>query len=209
MSGNGQSTLAELISGLQKPDQGEVVLGTSTVKKLNPKVIVKAGIGRIPEDRHKDGIVGNMTVAENIILESLSEKNIQKFGFLNRGSINSIAEELCSSYDVRGPGIHAHARLLSGGNIQKMILARVFSRNPKIILANQPTRGLDMGAASEVERRLLEARKNGSGILLISEDLDEILRLSDRVLVIHSGVLTEIENMDREQIGLMMAGESL
>ena len=79
MSGNGQSSLAELISGLQKPDQGEVVLGTSTVKKLNPKVIVKAGIGRIPEDRHKDGIVGNMTVAENIILESLSEKNIQKF----------------------------------------------------------------------------------------------------------------------------------
>jgi len=90
-----------------------------------------------------------------------------------------------------------------------MILARVFSRNPKIILANQPTRGLDMGAASEVERRLLEARKNGSGILLISEDLDEILRLSDRVLVIHSGVLTEIENLDREQIGLMMAGETL
>jgi len=209
VSGNGQSSLAELISGLQKPDQGEVILGTSKVKKLNPKVIVKAGIGRIPEDRHKDGIVGNMTVAENIILESLNEKNIQKFGFLNRGSINSIAEELCSSYDVRGPGVHAHARLLSGGNIQKMILARVFSRNPKIILANQPTRGLDMGAASEVERRLLEARKNGSGILLISEDLDEILRLSDRVLVIHSGVLTEIENMDREQIGLMMAGESL
>ncbi len=111
----------------------------------------------------------------------------------------------CGS-DFEGPGKQPQIKF---GNIQKMILARVFSRNPKIILANQPTRGLDMGAASEVERRLLEARRNGSGILLISEDLDEILRSSDRVLVIHSGVLTEIENLDREQIGLMMAGETL
>ena len=122
--------------------------------------------------------------------------------------MNLSALELCEKYDVRGPGTQAAARLLSGGNIQKMILARVFNNEPKIILANQPTRGLDMGAASEVERRLLDARSRGTGTILISEDLDEILRLSDRILVIHSGVLMESKNKDREQIGLMMAGES-
>ena len=122
--------------------------------------------------------------------------------------MNLSALELCKKYDVRGPGTQAAARLLSGGNIQKMILARVFNNQPKIILANQPTRGLDMGAASEVESRLLDARSRGTGTILISEDLDEILRLSDRILVIHSGVLIETKNKDREQIGLMMAGES-
>jgi len=109
---------------------------------------------------------------------------------------------------VRGPGAQASARLLSGGNIQKLILARVFDRSPKLILANQPTRGLDMGAASEVARRLLEARGRGAGIVLISEDLDEILKLADRILVVHDGAFSIAKTRDRAQLGLMMAGQA-
>ena len=107
---------------------------------------------------------------------------------------------------MRGPGVAAEAKLFSGGNIQKMILARVFEQNPKLILANQPTRGLDMGASAEVRRRLLDARKKGAAILLISEDLDEVLALSDRILVMHDGNLIPAETRDRAQIGLLMAG---
>ena len=208
VSGNGQSMLAEVISGLRKLDDGELSFGLQISNNLSPREVIKARVGRIPEDRHRDGIIGSMTVAENLIIENLDNSKIKSFGFLNRESMNLSAVELCEKYDVRGPGTQAAARLLSGGNIQKMILARVFNNEPKIILANQPTRGLDMGAASEVERRLLDARSRGTGTILISEDLDEILRLSDRILVIHSGVLMETKNKDREQIGLMMAGES-
>lgn len=208
VSGNGQSMLAEVISGLRKLDDGELSFGLQISNNLSPKEVIKARVGRIPEDRHRDGMIGSMTVAENLIIENLDNSKIKSFGFLNRESMNLSAVELCEKYDVRGPGTQAAARLLSGGNIQKMILARVFNNEPKIILANQPTRGLDMGAASEVERRLLDARSRGTGTILISEDLDEILRLSDRILVIHSGVLIETKNKDREQIGLMMAGES-
>ena len=208
VSGNGQSMLAEIISGLRKLDDGELSFGLQISNNLSPKEVIKARVGRIPEDRHRDGMIGSMTVAENLIIENLDNSKIKSFGFLNRESMNLSAVELCEKYDVRGPGTQAAARLLSGGNIQKMILARVFNNEPKIILANQPTRGLDMGAASEVERRLLDARSQGTGTILISEDLDEILRLSDRILVIHSGVLMETKNKDREQIGLMMAGES-
>ena len=208
VSGNGQSMLAEIISGLRKLDDGELSFGLQISNNLSPKEVIKARVGRIPEDRHRDGMIGSMTVAENLIIENLDNSKIKSFGFLNRELMNLSALELCKKYDVRGPGTQAAARLLSGGNIQKMILARVFNNEPKIILANQPTRGLDMGAASEVERRLLDARSQGTGTILISEDLDEILRLSDRILVIHSGVLMETKNKDREQIGLMMAGES-
>ena len=208
VSGNGQSMLAEVISGLRKLDDGELSFGLQISNNLSPREVIKARVGRIPEDRHRDGMIGSMTVAENLIIENLDNSKIKSFGFLNRELMNLSALELCEKYDVRGPGTQAAARLLSGGNIQKMILARVFNNEPKIILANQPTRGLDMGAASEVERRLLDARSRGTGTILISEDLDEILRLSDRILVIHSGVLMETKNKDREQIGLMMAGES-
>tara|TARA_Y100000739_G_scaffold229739_1_gene245794 strand:+ start:4100 stop:5617 length:1518 start_codon:yes stop_codon:yes gene_type:complete len=209
VSGNGQSLLAEVISGLRKPDTGEMSFGSQKVSVLNPREVIKAGVGRIPEDRHRDGIIGSMTVAENLVIESLRKPNVKRFGFLDRELINRSALKLCETYDVRGPGTQAAARLLSGGNIQKMILARVFNNNPQIILANQPTRGLDLGAAGEVERRLLDARKRGAGTILISEDLDEILRLSDRVLVMHGGILIETENKDREQIGLIMAGEKV
>jgi simple sugar transport system ATP-binding protein len=207
VSGNGQSALAQILSGLTRPASGTMRVDGTAVTRFTPPAVLKAGIGRIPEDRHHDGVIGAMSVAENLILERLSEPDVQQRGFLRRSAIRDHARDLSKDYDIRGPGIDAPARLLSGGNIQKLILARVFECAPRLILANQPTRGLDPGAANDVARRLLEARKRGAGVLLISEDLDEVLALSDRIVVIHNGQLTEARTTDRETIGLMMAGE--
>ncbi len=207
ISGNGQSALANVISGLAAPSAGHVQVDGIEVAKPSPAAMVKAGIGRIPEDRHHEGIVGAMSVAENMVIERLDDPEVQSRGLLRRDAIRDNAERLTQAYDVRGPGVAASSRLLSGGNIQKLILARVFERAPRLILANQPTRGLDMGAAAEVGRRLLEARERGAGVVLISEDLDEILGLADRIMVIRDGNLVEAGSHDREKIGLMMAGE--
>ena len=208
ISGNGQTVLANAISGLVKPSSGKIKIDSENILSFDPSNIIQAGVGRIPEDRHKDGIVGQMSVAENIIIEDLNSSKIQSRGLLNHEAIMRYCSDLSSKYDVRGPGPNASARLLSGGNIQKLILARVFEAFPKLILANQPTRGLDMGAAADVANRLLEARQRGSGVILISEDLDEILSLSDRIMVIYDGKLRIAETHDRETLGLMMAGEA-
>jgi len=208
ISGNGQTVLANAISGLVKPSSGKIKINSKNILVNNPTNIIQAGVGRIPEDRHKDGIVGQMSVAENMIIEDLSSCKIQSRGLLNHEAIMRHCSDLSSKYDVRGPGPNASARLLSGGNIQKLILARVFEASPKLILANQPTRGLDLGAAADVANRLLEARQRGSGVILISEDLDEILSLSDRIMVIYDGTLRMAETHDRETLGLMMAGEA-
>ena len=187
---------------------GEVLIEEQPLLDITPAAMISCGVGRIPEDRHRDGIVGSMSVAENMVIERLDDPTLQRNGLLRRDAIRNYAETLSSEYDVRGPGAHASARLLSGGNIQKLILARVFDCSPKLILANQPTRGLDMGAASEVARRLLEARRRGAGIFLISEDLDEILKLSDRILVVHDGAFSIAKTRDRAKLGLMMAGQA-
>ncbi len=207
VSGNGQSALAAALSGMRHPDSGTITVEGVDVTRAEPLAMIRAHVGRIPEDRHHDGMVGAMSVAENMVIERLWDDEFQSRGFLKNEAIASHAERLSKAYDVRGPGIEAKAQLLSGGNIQKLILARVFEQNPRLILANQPVRGLDMGAAEEVRRRLLEARDGGAGVMLISEDLDEILGLADRILVIHSGEVHEIMTRDRSQIGLMMAGE--
>ena len=207
ISGNGQSGLANVISGLAQPSTGSISVDNKDVPKPSPGAMVKEGIGRIPEDRHHEGIIGAMSVAENMVIERLYDPAIQSRGLLKRDAIQANAVRLAKAYDVRGPGVTAASRLLSGGNIQKLILARVFERSPRLILANQPTRGLDMGAAAEVGRRLLEARERGAGVVLISEDLDEIMGLADRIVVIRDGNLVEAASHDREQIGLMMTGE--
>ena len=148
-----------------------------------------------------------MSVAENLVMERLDAADVSRAGFLKNGAITAHAEELCAAYDVRGPGVMAEAKLLSGGNIQKLILARVLENGPAIILANQPTRGLDFRAAAEVSRRLLEARDRGAGVILISEDLDEVLSLADRICVMHDGDLRETTSRDRAEIGYLMAGQ--
>ena len=208
VSGNGQAALAGVLSGITTPEAGKVILNDKELKKINPALMIAKGVGRIPEDRHRDGIVGSMSVAENMIIESINGPKFQKHGLLKPKDITKHAEALTKEYDVRGAGIAARAQLLSGGNIQKLILARVFGKKPVLILANQPTRGLDMGAAADVAQRLIEARSRGAGVMLISEDLDEILRLSDRILVIHDGYFMETQTHDRTELGLLMAGQA-
>ena len=208
VSGNGQSTLAKVLSGLITPTAGQVKIDGEKVSLFTPANILKAGVGRIPEDRHQDGVIGAMSVAENLAIENLDNNKIQTNGFLRHQQLKQNAQHLSQKYDIRGPGIEAPARLLSGGNIQKLILARVFEASPRLILANQPTRGLDMGAASEVGKRLLQARKRGAGVLLISEDLDELLALADRIVIMHDGDLHMAPSHDRTQIGLIMAGQT-
>jgi simple sugar transport system ATP-binding protein len=209
VSGNGQAALAGLIAGLIPPDGGEMHLDGQPVRHHDPRAFVARGVARVPEDRHHDGIVGAMTIAENVAIEDIREPGFQRAGFLDFRAIRARAEAAIRDYDVRCPGPEAPARLLSGGNIQKLILARVLERNPRLILANQPSRGLDVGAMAEVHRRLLAARERGAGVVLISEDLDELFALSDRVLVIHAGRIAEAgrpETLDRGTVGLMMAG---
>jgi general nucleoside transport system ATP-binding protein len=206
VSGNGQSAFAGLVSGLVQPDAGHMSVNGVPMSKPTAKAMLQAGVGRIPEDRHHDGIVSDMSVAENLVIERLDADDVQTRGFLRKAAIAEHAQDLTQKYDVRGPGVDARSALLSGGNIQKMILARVLETNPDLILANQPTRGLDFKAASDVSTRLFEARDRGAGVILISEDLDEVLSLADRILVMHDGQLKETDSRDRTVIGLMMAG---
>ncbi len=210
VSGNGQAALAQLIAGLDRPDGGSVEIFGEKITKFDAHQFAQNGIARIPEDRHHDGMVGSMTVAENIAIEDVRSRDYQKFGFLDFDAIRKRAEHAIADYDVRCPGPDAPARLLSGGNIQKLILARVLEKSPKLILANQPSRGLDVGAQSEVHRRLLEAREGGAAVVLISEDLDELLTLSDQIAVIHAGHISSAiaaNDIDRSGLGLMMAGQ--
>ena len=211
VSGNGQSGIAALISGLAVPSSGTLRLYGEAVTKASPRDLVTAGVARMPEDRQHDGVVGTMSVADNIAIEEVRSPAFSKMGLLDRKAMRERATSAISGYDVRCPGPDAEARLLSGGNVQKLILARVLEREPRVILANQPTRGLDVGAQAEVHRRILAARDRGAAVLVISEDLDELFALADRFVVVHAGELSDAgssESLDRGTIGLMMAGQA-
>ncbi|GEO36938.1 sugar ABC transporter ATP-binding protein [Skermanella aerolata] len=209
VSGNGQAALADLVSGLGVPDDGRLEVFGKPVVVAGPLEMVKRGVARIPEDRHATGLVGDMAVWENLIAERVRLPEFSRLGFLRRDAARARAREVIKDYDVRCPGPDAVSRLLSGGNMQKLILGRTLSYKPGLILANQPTRGLDVGAVAYVHEQLLAARKAGAGVLLISEDLDELLALADQVAVIHRGRLSP--PMPRAavticQLGLAMAG---
>lgn len=208
VSGNGQGALAGLVAGTVAPDAGSVrVFGRPL--KATPRASIEAGVARIPEDRHREGAVGSLSVAENLVLETLGDPDVQRFGFLKFDRLAARARDAIARFDVRGASPDTPIRLLSGGNMQKVILARLFAREPRLVLANQPTRGLDIGASADVHRRLLEARGRGAAILLISEDLDELFALSDRIAVIAQGRLSPaepVETLGIAKLGLLMAG---
>ena len=212
VAGNGQSALADLLSGLIQPKAGSLELLGKTINRFSAFDMVARGIGRIPEDRHKSGIVGEMQIWENLISEDLRSKEISRFGVLiSKPKAIEKARQLIKKYDIRCEGPLAESKLLSGGNIQKLILARALSPNPAFILANQPVRGLDEGAIAYVQTQLLEARDRGVGILLISEDLDELMALSDRIAVMYHGSLSPgfaTGTKSIAEIGLMMAGHN-
>jgi ABC-type uncharacterized transport system ATPase subunit len=211
VSGNGQAAIAAIICGLALPDAGVVRLQGEPLTATSPGRMVAAGVARLPEDRQHEGVVGTMSVAENIAIEDVRDPSFQKFGFVDRGAMRRRAEAAITGYDIRCPGPDAEARLLSGGNVQKLILARVLEREPNFILANQPTRGLDVGAQADVHRRIIAARDRGAAVLVISEDLDELFTLADRMLVAHAGEITDAgaaDTLDRGTIGLLMAGQA-
>ncbi|HYF57270.1 MAG TPA: ABC transporter ATP-binding protein [Salinarimonas sp.] len=208
VSGNGQGALAALVAGTGPRPRGTATIDGRPLG-ATPRAVMRAGVGRIPEDRHHEGVVGSLDVAENLVLETLDSPEVHRLGFLRRRVIEERARAAIQAYDIRCPGPEAPIRLLSGGNIQKVILARVLDRDPRLVLANQPTRGLDVGAAGAVHRRLLEARERGTGVLLISEDLDELLSVCDRIGVMVRGRLTApepVEGLTLERLGLLMAG---
>ncbi|MEM7567278.1 MAG: ABC transporter ATP-binding protein [Pseudomonadota bacterium] len=211
VSGNGQAALAALLEGLAVPRKGTAKILGEAIRPRDAKRLAKRGVARIPEDRHRDGVVGTMTVAENLAIETLREDGVSRRGLLRPARMRGTADRLIEAYDIRCQGPETPTRLLSGGNIQKLILARNLGREPAFILANQPTRGLDIGASAEVRRRLDEAAtKDSAGVLIISEDLDELLSICDRIVVLHEGRLVEagrIEFVDRTKVGLMMSGE--
>jgi simple sugar transport system ATP-binding protein len=209
VSGNGQAALADLLAGLRQPTSGTMRLVGSGFPEGGPAAVVAAGVGRIPEDRNRQGVIGDLAVADNLILEQRRSAGWQRWGVLRREAVARHARELIARFDVRCEGPAQRIRLLSGGNVQKLVLGRALEREPRLILANQPTRGLDVGAVAYVHDRLLEARGRGAAILLISEDLDELLALSDRVAVIYRGRLgpaLPTESLTLRELGLMMAG---
>lgn len=214
VSGNGQAALGALLGGLKRPSAGQLTLmgdGPDPIDMaaLSPRALVRAGIGRIPEDRHAEGAVGELPVWENAILEQVTTSRFSAAGFVRAKAGRGHAKELIARFDIRGADPATRTRLLSGGNMQKLILARVLAAGPRFILANQPTRGLDEGAIAAVHEHLLDARRQGKAILLISEELEEALALSDRVQAIVKGRLSApiaAEATSPETIGLMMAG---
>jgi len=210
VSGNGQAELADVVSGLIQPDKGEVILHGKRIERVSPNTMIKQGVGRIPEDRQSVGIIGEMTVLENLASEVYRDKPFSRLGILNFHSLRENAQRLVQTFDIRCRDVTTTARKLSGGNMQKLILARVLSRSPSVILANQPSWGLDVGAIAYVHKQLLAARTRGAGVLLISEDLDELLQLSDYIQVLYRGRLSEpmkVEDVSLADLGLLMAGQ--
>jgi simple sugar transport system ATP-binding protein len=208
VSGNGQATLAQLLSGTQTKTGGDLLLFNKAVDSLSVADVVSAGIGRIPEDRNKEGAIGDMTIWENTILERLP--SFSRRGMVDRKSAMAFAQKIIDQFDVRGGSPASRIRLLSGGNMQKLILGRNLINRPHILLAAQPARGLDEGAVAAVHERILVARRQGTAILLISEDLDEVMALSDRIQAIVGGRLSppiDVEQATSSKLGLMMAGE--
>ena len=209
VSGNGQRELAEAIAGLRPPASGSVSVAGADVTGRRPADVRAAGLGYVPEERMRDGVVGDFSVAENLLLIDSNRAPYARLGFLRDGAIRRHCERLVDDFDVKTPRLETPVRNLSGGNIQKLILARELSRDPRVLLAAQPTRGVDVGAAAYIHERLVEHRDRGTAILVISEDLDEILSISDRILVMYEGaVVAEADprHSTREALGLMMAG---
>jgi ABC-type uncharacterized transport system ATPase subunit len=209
VSGNGQRELAEVITGLRPLTDGQVFLEGEDVTNLRPGPRTERGMAYIPEERMKDGMIQDFSIAENIILRDHDRAPFSRNGFLLLRIIAQFADKLIQAFQVKTPSRETPAKSLSGGNIQKVVLARELSRQPRVLIAAQPTRGVDIGATEYVHAQLLEQREKGTAILLISEDLDEVMALSDRIAVIYEGQIMGIVDgatATPEQLGLLMAG---
>ena len=209
VSGNGQRELADALAGLRRVESGTLRFRGKDLTNRPPARMIREGMGYIPEDRHHEGIVPSFSVKENLVLKDYASPRFSFSCFLKLGEIERNADSLRECFDIRCSSTSVAAGSLSGGNIQKVILAREIARNPKALVAVYPTRGVDMGAQEFIHTRLLELRKAGVGVLLISEELEEIMNLADRIAVIYKGRILKVvpsAGATRQQLGLLMAG---
>ena len=210
IEGNGQTELVEAITGLRKLVQGEIFIDGEDITHYSVRQRTLSGIGHIPEDRHKHGLVLDYTMEDNMVLQVYAQKPFSNHGILNRKAISDYAQKIITAFDVRsGEGGASIARSLSGGNQQKGVIGREMEREPKLLIAVQPTRGLDVGSIEYIHKRLIEHRDKGYAVLLVSLELDEVMNVSDRIAVVNNGQLVGIVDADatnENEIGLMMAG---
>lgn len=212
IDGNGQSELIQAVTGLRKIESGSVELKGQSIVGLHPRQITEMSVGHVPEDRHRDGLVLEMMISENIALQTYYKEPLSKKGILNYTNIIGYAKQLMQEFDVRAASEIVPASALSGGNQQKAIIAREVDRNPDLLIVSQPTRGLDVGAIEYIHKRLIQERDNGKAVLVVSFELDEILNVSDRIAVIHDGKIQGIvtpETTNKQELGVLMAGGEL
>ncbi|OFR39974.1 heme ABC transporter ATP-binding protein, partial [Streptococcus sp. HMSC071H03] len=209
IDGNGQSELVQAITGLRKVKSGSITIKGKEVVGLSPRKITEMQVSHVPEDRHRDGLVLDMMLSENMALQTYYKEPLSKNGILNYNNITSYARKLMDEFDVRAASESVPASALSGGNQQKAIIAREIDRNPDLLIVSQPTRGLDVGAIEYIHKRLIEERDKGKAVLVVSFELDEILNVSDRIAVIHDGkiqgIVTPAET-NKQELGILMAG---
>ena len=212
IDGNGQSELIQAITGLRKVKSGSIKIKGQEVVGLSSRKITEMNVSHVPEDRHRDGLVLEMMLSENIALQTYYKEPLSKNGVLNYNQINSYARKLMEEFDVRAANEIVPASALSGGNQQKAIIAREVDRNPDLLIVSQPTRGLDVGAIEYIHKRLISERDKGKAVLVVSFELDEILNLSDRIAVIHDGKIQGIvkpSETNKQELGVLMAGGEL
>lgn len=212
IDGNGQSELIQAITGLRKVESGSIELKGDSIVGLHPRQITELSVEHVPEDRHRDGLILEMMISENIALQTYYKEPHSKNGILNYSNITSYAKKLMEEFDVRAASELVPAAALSGGNQQKAIIAREIDRDPDLLIVSQPTRGLDVGAIEYIHKRLIEERDNGKAVLVVSFELDEILNVSDRIAVIHDGKIQGIvspETTNKQELGVLMAGGNL
>ncbi|HEW4026993.1 TPA: ABC transporter ATP-binding protein [Streptococcus pneumoniae] len=212
IDGNGQSELIQAITGLRKVESGSIELKGDSIVGLHPRQITELSVGHVSEDRHRDGLILEMMISENIALQTYYKEPHSKNGILNYSNITSYAKKLMEEFDVRAASELVPAAALSGGNQQKAIIAREIDRDPDLLIVSQPTRGLDVGAIEYIHKRLIEERDNGKAVLVVSFELDEILNVSDRIAVIHDGKIQGIvspETTNKQGLGVLMAGGNL
>ncbi len=209
VQGNGQSELVEALTGLRKIESGKVIMGGDDITNATPREVLETGVSHIPEDRQKRGLVLSYPIADNLVLCTYYKPPFAQGIVMNREAIDEQAVRLIEEFDIRTPSAYTPAGTLSGGNQQKVIVARELSRPYNLLIAAQPTRGLDVGSIEFIHKRIIEQRDAGHAVLLVSAELDEILSLSDRIAVMYKGEIIDIvpiEEATRENIGLLMAG---
>ena len=211
IDGNGQSELVEAITGLRKSKSGSINLNGIDITNKKPRKVTEAGVGHIPQDRHRHGLVLDFPIGHNIALQTYYLEPISKRGIINYKKVSNLAQKIIKEYDVRTQGEHTLARALSGGNQQKAIIGREVIRDPELLIAALPTRGLDVGAIEFIHQRLIEQRDKGKAVLLLSFELDEVMNVSDRIAVIYDGQIVDSllpKETTEQELGLLMAGQT-